>query len=136
MLEQEIRDAMQIGLATDRAWPGVDRDRGNCYAVAVHVARALVLCGIEAVVVHGAPIYRGPGGGRMGHAWVEVGGPVGWVIDYSNGLREVLAVSLYYRIGQIEPARCVRYDVGEAIDLALETGEYGPWTPFEDVLLG
>ena len=134
---QDIRDAVQIGLAVDPSWGKIDADRGNCYAAAVHTARALTLGGVVAVVVHGAPVYRGPGGGRMGHAWVEVevDGRV-WVVDYSNRLREVLPVSLYYRIGQIEPARCVRYDVGEAIDLALETGEYGPWTPFEDVLMG
>jgi hypothetical protein len=102
---------------------------GSCYRDAFQSLRrpaAALLSEVTACepeLVHGIPTLTGGehAGRRFCHAWVEVGELVLAVAD-------AVPRELYYEVGKIDPAECVRYTWREAVEKALESGTYGPWT--------
>ncbi len=109
----------------------VPQGDGDCFTVAIEVARRYDGFYDDIAVCHGEPL--GTGGEALGirfpHAWVEFsrGASDYFVIDKSNGLNVVLPRDLYYAIGNIEAERVSRYTPQEATSLALEHEHYGPW---------
>jgi hypothetical protein len=93
-------------------------------------------------VVHGYPTGQGKiAGVEHSHAWVERTddvppeaaeygfGPECFTscIDKSNGKDIEVPRGLYYGIGNIDPARCLYYEVREACRMVIEYGHWGRW---------
>lgn len=104
-------------------------ERGNCFESAFkeflngRVSKQLAAAlNLTPVLVHGYPRCTAPelDGEKMSHAWVEVGD---LCIDYGD----VIPNSIYYSVGNIDPAECVRYG-REALGICVRKHHYGPWT--------
>jgi hypothetical protein len=112
---------------------------GDCY----HVAADLVVWTAEfehdetARICH-AYVTHPERGYRHSHAWVETTQvyelpewphPIISTVCYdrSNGHNVALPASLYYKLGDIDPACVLRYDRYEAAEHMRRTGTYGPW---------
>ena len=89
----------------------------------------------DAVLVHGYPRYRRPGedqNRKFGHAWLEYDsprGPVCW--DPTNDME--IGKLVYYMLGHIENAECVRYETVRSVcEVVLKHEHFGPWTPIPE----
>ena len=76
----------------------------------------------ELVLVHGEPTLTVAPFIQFGHAWLELGPLVLDVTAKSTVLRDV-----YYRAGKIDPNKCSRYDLPEAVRMMHQHGTFGPW---------
>ena len=100
------------------------REIGDCYQVAADLLIDSFGAYPEARLVHGWPTLRRRPFREYGHAWVELG-PV--VFDFANKTQHVLLIGSYYELGQIDPARCIRYTAEQARGMLLSFESYGPW---------
>lgn len=82
-------------------------------------------------LVHGRPTLQVDPFCEYGHAWVEftkqdgAGRPVELVLDTERSV--VIPKDLYYQIGRIDPAQCLRYSFQEMRAWIARTGHWGPW---------
>jgi hypothetical protein len=99
---------------------------GDCYEAA---AIYLMDTHQEATLVHGLPTLQRPPYQKFGHAWIEYPGPNGEMLvrEVANGRHLEIPVSLYYALGQIDPAECKRYTLNDLRRWAVEAGHWGPW---------
>ncbi|WP_019584233.1 hypothetical protein [Thioalkalivibrio sp. ALE16] len=109
------------------------RTPGNCCKSAYQGLEAVTRTigrADNAELVHG--LVTGTGGGieglRYGHAWVEINGIM--VLDYSQARPMTVPRELYYRTGNIDPAKTVRYTLDVALQFLLDRKHYGPWEPW------
>lgn len=111
---------------------------GDCFEVA---AKA-VMGDPQRVLVHGIVEPLDGSAPPHWHAWVEyettyehpgLPGPlrIDHVIDRSNGNDAEMATALYYKLGQIDPARCQRYDQWETARMLVLHEHWGPWVDDE-----
>jgi hypothetical protein len=101
---------------------------GTCHAVAyetmLYTCHALDDC-VNLYLVEGECFFSKPQA-RGSHAWLEVDGPSGTeVMDSITG--RVMDKKSYYDLGQV--TKVSRYTEMQAIDLGLENGHYGPFSP-------
>ena len=105
-----------------RTMPGSKTKPGLCYKNAFDFATS----NPGWVLVHG--VATGTGGEiqgvPFGHAWVE---RTSRFLErvYDPTADQLVLRALYYHVGRI--GRTVRYEVDQALKLALETRHYGPW---------
>jgi hypothetical protein len=78
-------------------------------------------------LVHGRPTMTIAPFIKMGHAWIEIDEEV--VVDPS-GME--LPIAVYYSVGQIDPAECLRYTHEEYSEKLNEHEHWGPWDLPED----
>ena len=97
---------------------------GDCFQVNSRLAEKH-----DGILCHG--IVIGTGGEMFClpfvHAWVEPNDDFPLVLDHSNGRTIELPKELYYAMGQIDPAKVVRYTVQEMRRELLAHEHYGPW---------
>jgi hypothetical protein len=93
---------------------------GDCYELAFGQVLALHFSA-EPMLVHGRPTLTRPPFCQYGHAWVEVGD---LVLDPSG---KAIPKALYYAVGKIDPALCVRYTAQQALKCSWKHKHYGPW---------
>lgn len=104
---------------------------GDCFAMAIDVAKMLYLAGAPRVeICHGTPIGQGKFNlnRKFWHAWVEITderGPI--VYDFSSGKRLVIRRAQYYRIGKIVHDEVYRFTMREAAHEAATRRHAGPW---------
>ena len=100
--------------------------KGDCFVVAYEQAMMH-----NYKVVHALATGRGPIEGIVySHAFnlVENGEfGIDWVIDKSNDIDIKVPAAAYFAIGRIKRSKI--YTKRQAMRLALETGNYGPWDP-------
>lgn len=110
---------------------------GDCFAAALHLGCKFALhpdmVDAPIYVVHGEALLRPPGASpvRSWHAWVELGGDdgVALCVDASSGRWKApvtCPADVYYRLGEIDAP--TRMPLPQAVERALESGHYGPWT--------
>jgi hypothetical protein len=79
-------------------------------------------------LVHGYPTLEVHPFKPYGHAWVErEEDGVTWVYDYSNGQTARVPASLYYAVGNIDPAHTRRYSEEAAMRMIVKAEHYGIW---------
>ena len=119
---------------------------GDCYEA---TANALLMPSFaggldlpeNAVLVHGRPTLTVEPFTEFGHAWIEYsrelplpptpGMPAtitSWTcLDVANGGHREIPRVMYYRVGNVDEAKCLRYTRDEARAFLLSHGHYGPW---------
>jgi hypothetical protein len=138
LFDKQFKKALKADPRLKAMWDGVRRRKGNCFAAALWVGMAAEAAGLKAVVVHGEPILQRPPFARYAHAWVEVALPISHyangevayldcAVDYSNGLRVVMPLSLYRMFGKIDTRLGLRYKPAKLEKITLKAGHYGPF---------
>jgi hypothetical protein len=124
-LEEQIQSSPFAPL-----WRETENDKGNCFPMAFLLARMAEACGYTAVIVHGEPTLQREPFLPFIHGWIEIGlpffgGVIPVCVDYSNQRRIVVPLGMFYSVGKIDPARCHRYTLEEAISLVQKHGHFG-----------
>jgi len=113
---------------------------GDCYASAGrHLMDAWIADREQGMtLVHGRPTLTVEPFAEYGHAWIEflvpmeklgelTGKKCELVMVYDTESEGVFPRELYYRVGQIDPEKCFRYDIDQMRHWVLSTGHWGPW---------
>jgi hypothetical protein len=96
---------------------------GNCYFNCLTASLREFLSIPDLKIVHGEVGGQGPLTGiRYGHAWLELSDQIVW--DHNGGM---VQRDVFYRIGAIDPDEVDRYSRDEAVALALQHNDCGPW---------
>lgn len=67
-------------------------------------------------------------GVRYSHAWVEAPKEK-YVVDPSLNVDDPIVIwdFIYYKLGNVDTERVLKYSIQEAMETALKRGSYGPW---------
>lgn len=85
------------------------------------------------VLVHGFPTLRREPWTQYHHAWIETADGQ-TVREVSDGLDLTMPASLYYALGNINPAECKRYTRDDLALWVVRTGHWGPWDNYREDL--
>lgn len=107
----------------------METEVGDCYEASANALLMPSFAGGHdlpdgATLVHGRPTLTCPPFVEYGHAWLEFGDVV---FDVANGRDVIARRELYYKAGNIDPAKCHRYTKDEARKRVLDFRHYGPW---------
>jgi hypothetical protein len=94
---------------------------GDCYRSAAEHLLNMPASGW--VLVHGRPTRSIAPFCQYGHAWLQLGEHV--VFDTERQM--LIPRSVYYRVGRIDPALCIKYAQIDVQRMLLEHEHRGPW---------
>ncbi len=94
---------------------------GNCYQTAAEHLLNIPASGW--VLVHGRPTRSIAPFCQFGHAWLQLGERI--VFDAERQM--LVPRSVYYRVGRIDPALCIKYTQLDVQRKLLEFEHWGPW---------
>ncbi len=116
-----------------------EKNLGDCYAAAGkkfmdhELGFAELFEGADLIgpvmLVHGRPTLTVAPFIEYGHAWIEIGD----VLAFDAEREIVMPLELFYRAGQIDPTKCLRYDYADLKRWTNLTEHWGPWEGPEGV---
>ena len=110
--------------------------KGNCYEVAGCYLLDAWTRGEAGnlVLVHGRPTLQVTPFCEYGHAWIEIaqnlerlGAKAELVLCLDTESGVLVPRELFYKVGRIDPASCLRYRIEDLRRWVVETGHWGPW---------